>query len=371
MATVILYPIDDVSVGHSVNPSGSNGYACINDTSPDDDSTYLYDETAGSLTSSSSSSKDSTVTVGDSTVTRKIYLQGLSYTVRHKKTNSNVTTSDLAVSCSVNGGSFSSAVTSSSTTSYANYTGTLSPSGLNTTYNSFADANIQLKLHSDITVSGKTDYGIRVTQAYLTATYLPIYNCSAFAVEGVSSVNVSASEVIEGNSCVFSATVMSGYKFVGWYSDSECTQVVSEDASYTAQSVSSDTVLYAKAALQYTINAVGDEYCSVSPESITEAIGKTVTFTCTPNDNMKEFVGWYSNPERTSLIASSNPYSFQVQTNTTIYAKCKLKYKMFVKINSSWVECSAVYKKINGEWVVQDNLDGLFDQTKNYRINEV
>lgn len=371
MATVILYPSSDVSVGHSVNPSGSNGYACINDSTPDDDSSYLYNETSASTSGgSSSSNKESTFGVGTSSVSRKIYLQSIQYTARHKKTNSNVSTSTLQVSCSVNGGSYSSTASSNSTTSYANYSGSLSPSGLNTVYNSFSAANIRVMLNSNITVSGKTDYGIRITQVYLTATYLPIYNCAAFAVEGVSSVSVSAAEVKEGDNCTFSATVTSGYRFQGWYSDSACTQRVSTNASYTV-SVTDDTTLYAKAALLYTVTAVADQYGTVSPTSVTDVVGTSVTFTCTPADSMKEFVGWYSNPEMTSLITTSNPYTFQLSQSRTIYAKCKLKYKIFIKLNGSWVECQKAYRKENGVWVQQEDLSNLFDPTKNYRIIQV
>lgn len=371
MATVILYPNSNVSVGHSVYPSGSSGYTCINDTTADDDSSYIYDETSASTSSGSqSSSKESTFGVSTSSVSRKIYLQSIQYTVRHRKTNSNVSTSTLQVSCSINGGSYSSTASSTSTTSYDNYSGTLSPAGRNTVYNSFDAANIRVKLNSNITVSGKTDYGIRVTQVYLTATYLPIYNCAAFAIEGISSVSVSAAEVKEGDSCTFTASVSSGYRFSGWYSDQACTQLVSSNTSYS-KTINSDTTLYAKAAMLYTVNAVADEYGSVSPTSVTDVGGTSVTFTCTPNDNMKEFVGWYSNPERTNVISYANPYTFQLTQNRTLYAKCKLKFKIFIKLNGAWVECSKAYKKENGSWVQQDNLSILFDPTKNYKIIQV
>lgn len=371
MATIILYPVSDVSVGHSVSPSGSNGYTCVNDITPDDDSSYLYDETSGSGNdSTTNSSKESTFEVSTSSVSRKIYLQSINFTVRHRKTNSNVSTSNVLVSCSVNGGNYSSTSSSSSTTSYANYSGSLSPSGLNTIYNSFSDANINVKLNSNITVRGKYDYGVRITQLYLTATYLPIYNCSAFAVEGINEVSVSENEVKEGDNCTFTATVSDGYRFSGWYSDQSCTQLVSSNSTYTT-SVTDDTTLYAKANLLYTVNAVAGQYCTVSPSSVNDVIGTSVTFTCTPSDNMKEFVGWYSNPEMTSLITTNNPYTFNISQSTTIYAKCKLKYKMFMKLNDSWVESQNVYKKVNGVWVLQDDISNIFDTSKNYKIIQV
>lgn len=371
MATVKLYPTSDISVGHSVSPSGSNGYTCINDVTADDDTSYLYDETSGSLTNqTASSNKESIFVVSTSEVSRKIYLQSIQFSTRHKKTDSDVSTSTLQISCSINGGNYSSTSSSNSTTSYANYTGSLSPSGLNIIYNSFSAANIRIKLNSNITVSSKSNMGIRITQVYLTATYLPIYNCSAFAVEGINNVSVSSSEVKEGDNCTFTASVSSGYRFAGWYSDQNCTQIVSTSTSYTT-SISSDTTLYAKANLLYTVNAIAGQYCTVSPSSVTDVIGTSVTFTCTPSDNMKEFVGWYSNSEMTSLITTNNPYTFNISQNTTIYAKCKLKYKMFMKLNGSWVESQNVYKKVNGVWVLQDDISNIFNTSKNYKIIQV
>ena len=304
MATVILYPNSDVSVGHSKYPSNSNGYACINDTTADDDSSYLYDETSGSSPSSSTSSnKESTFGVSTSSVSRKIYLQSIQYRARHQKTNSNVSTSTLQVSCSVNGGSYSSAASSNSTTSYANYSGTLSPSGLNTVYNSFDAANIRVRLNSNITVTGKNDYGIRITQVYLTATYLPIYNCSAFAKSGtgISNVSISASEVKEGDTCTFTATVANNAVFDGWYSDEQCTNKVSSNTTYTA-TVNSDLTLYAKGFMVYTVSAQADENStvSISPSSGPYKQGDTITVTATPSSSRYSFVAWYSNPERTT-----------------------------------------------------------------------
>ena len=40
--------------------------------------------------------------------------------------------------------------------------------------------------------------------------------------------------------------------------------------------------------------------------------------------------------------------------------------QLYVKENGQWVAYSKAYKKINGAWVLQDVIDGLFDPNKNY-----
>lgn len=42
--------------------------------------------------------------------------------------------------------------------------------------------------------------------------------------------------------------------------------------------------------------------------------------------------------------------------------------KVFLKINSTWVEASAVYIKSNGSWVQQSDLTAVFDTTDNYKV---
>lgn len=41
--------------------------------------------------------------------------------------------------------------------------------------------------------------------------------------------------------------------------------------------------------------------------------------------------------------------------------------KLYLKINGSWTEVQAAYKKVNGVWVLQEDLQSLFDTNVNYR----
>ena len=51
--------------------------------------------------------------------------------------------------------------------------------------------------------------------------------------------------------------------------------------------------------------------------------GTGVTLTATPEAHYR-FVGWYSNRTCTSFVSSSNPYSFGITANTSLYAKVEL-----------------------------------------------
>lgn len=63
---------------------------------------------------------------------------------------------------------------------------------------------------------------------------------------GIKSVNVSSSTAYEGESVTFTAEIIDGADWKGWYSDSSCSNLVSTSKSYTI-TASSDITLYAKA----------------------------------------------------------------------------------------------------------------------------
>lgn len=66
--------------------------------------------------------------------------------------------------------------------------------------------------------------------------------------KGVASVSVSSATPYEGDPVTFSATLMDGAKWYGWYSDPEHTQLVSTDQEYSIVA-GSDVTLYAYASL--------------------------------------------------------------------------------------------------------------------------
>ena len=367
MATVKLYPSSDSDLGHSCS-TGSTGYTLINEVTADGDSSYIYDRVAKNTTEQV---KTSTFNVNQTSVTRKFRLNSLSYVLNCKSQNSALS-STLSVSCSVNGGSFSTVKTSNATTSYQEYTNTLL-SNINTDFDNFTEAGIQVRVQTSSTNSSSgisgTDYEIRVTQLNLTANIDYYYNCAAFAKSGtgISNVSVSSNEVIEGDTTTFTATVENNAVFDGWYSDEQCTNKVSSSTTYTA-TVNSDLTLYAKGFMIYTVSAQADENStvSISPSSGPYKQGDTITVTATPSSSRYSFVAWYSNPERTTVVSQDNPYSFTLNANTALYAKTKLNEAMYVKVNGTWELCTKGYRKENGVWIEQTVFNGLFDTTKNY-----
>lgn len=379
--SLTIYPISDISLQHSKsNTSAAGGYALINDVTSDDSEGYILqslDRTTQSDTSTSEFLCGGT--------TGKIYITAVSTFIRASAYNSNsnmALETTITPSISINNGSYKSGSehTLSATTSSGNWqdltdniTGV---SGLNTIYETISDANIKLKIYQNSTTSGSqgkyTTGEASITQANIVVTYLDVFDCSASYIPGtgISTASCSSTEVVDGNTCTFTAVVDNGVEFEGWYSDADCTNLVSNSQTYIA-TITDNTTLYAKGNIKYSITVYGDDNCTVSTTSTEAIFGASVTITATPNNNRYTIVGWYSNPERTTLVTTDNPYTFNVSGNSVFYAKSKLNQQIYIKVNNVWVVCTAVYKKIDGIWVEQSELDGLFDTSKNYKINEV
>lgn len=78
--------------------------------------------------------------------------------------------------------------------------------------------------------------------------YFNRFACSALTVgNGINSAMVSSTEPWDGDAVTFTATLVDGATFNGWYSDIACTQLVSTNLTYTT--AAADLTLYAKATL--------------------------------------------------------------------------------------------------------------------------
>ena len=170
MATIILRPVSDISLGHTCS-SGSSGYALINESTADDASTYIYQ----SISSTSSSSRTSSFKISGSS-SKKIKITSAKVVVRacHNTSNSSDTRS-LSFKLGI-GGKTSSAKTVTLGTSFANTTQTYTASDLgiaNTVYDSFDAANINISLTSSgaLDRSKNSSFQIRITQVYVEITY--------------------------------------------------------------------------------------------------------------------------------------------------------------------------------------------------------
>lgn len=163
MATLILRPSSDESLGHTCS-SGSNGYSMISESSADDDSTYIYQNVSGT----SSSSKTSTFKLTGSLPSGSFKITGATLYVRAKSSGSGSYSGTYKVSID------SSASNMSLSTSYQNSTNDNAASSLiNNTYTSsnFPSLSISLTTSGNKSSSKDSNFQIRITQAYLELTY--------------------------------------------------------------------------------------------------------------------------------------------------------------------------------------------------------
>lgn len=365
MATIKLYPTADVTLNHSCN-TGSSGYTLIDDVTADDNSTYIYLQSGGSGNTSESANATSTFKVsGESPFTnKKVYITGVSYLVRGWRKNNTSAGGVSRIGVSINNGNYSNGSEHSLSYSWNNATGTLSPSGLNTTYNTFADANIRMQVYT--TAVGKSNNETRITQAYLTITYLPYYNVSVGGSQGCSSATVNASEAKEGDNVTFTATPNSGYRFVGWYSDSSYTTLVSTSASYTT-SITSETALYAKANKIYTITVHGDEHMTASTDLDSGIDGEVAHLVADYRTGIVTFNGWYSDSEKTQRVYPYREWDYTINgSNLEVWVGSTLRFGLYHKIDGQWVLINKVYRKENGVWVVKENPDQIMSTDVKY-----
>lgn len=364
MATIILYPTADVTLNHLCN-TGSSGYVLIDDETADDESTYIYLQSGGGDMNSDSAEATSTFKVsGTSPYTnKKVYITGVSYLVRGwrgNNTNSNVVS---RIGVSINNENYSNGSDHSLAYSWTSATGTLSPSGLNTTYNSFADANIRMQVYT--TAVGKSNNESRITQAYLTITYLPYFN---FAVGGQTgcTASVSASEAKEGDNVTFTATPNSGYRFVGWYSDSSYTTLVSTNTSYQV-AASDDTTLYAKALRVCTVTVHGSDHFTASVSPSSGIAGEVCVATATHSTGIASFDGWFSDAACTQRVYPYQTYEITLaSSDIELWVGSTLKFGLYHKINGQWVLMNKVYRKENGVWVIKEDPDQIMSTDVRY-----
>ena len=158
-----------------------------------------------------------------------------------------------------------------------------------------------------------------------------IYTCQAVAKDNVATASVSEPDMLAGGSVTFTATINPHIRFLGWYSDESCTQLVSNQLSYTAI-VNSNLILYAKGEkIVYNINVGTAEHGSATVSKSTAYYGDRVTFNCTVDEGY-EFEGWYSDEGLTQLMSENNPYTYSVTGDVTLYPKVgRIKHKITFK----------------------------------------
>ena len=163
MATLILRPVRDESIGHSYS-SGDVGYAMISESSADDDSTYIYQ----TVSSTSSASVTSSFTLGGTMPSGSFKITGATLYVRGRS-SANYTysgTYQLSIDSSASSMSLSTSYQTSSNTGVAT-------SLINNIYTSsnFPSLSVTITTAGKKSSTKNDNFQIRVTQIYLELEY--------------------------------------------------------------------------------------------------------------------------------------------------------------------------------------------------------
>lgn len=153
--------------------------------------------------------------------------------------------------------------------------------------------------------------------------------------EGATSTAV----VTNGNSVTLVANTKPNYKFMGWYSDRECTtNLVSSKQQLVLTNVDADCKYYALFKLQsFSVNAVVDggsvgKVQFTAPEVVGPSTVVTVsvdydgsaTFVATPAEGY-DFDGWYNDSSVTPVSNKATYVCENIKADFTLHAKFKLK----------------------------------------------
>lgn len=344
MATLTLRPSSDIQLKHDTS-GGSNGYALINESTADGDSTYISGKNSGN----SYTSHTSKFLVSGTIPSGAIRITGISVTINAKHDGDSANNGYAKVNAQItmqNGSGLSQKSSEQNVnTNYANYTFTFSPSTLgvaNTDFTSLDNLfSLELITNSKPKSTSYKNYNVRITQAYITITYeastIPTYTCKAVASTNTSNATVSATTVLSGGTATFSASVNEDCVFDGWYNDKG--DRVSRDNPYTA-TITTHTTLYSRANAIMHQSQVGaqPQYGSASVSPASGAYGSSVTFTCTVTDSSKMFWGWFTEPEHINCVST-------LPTYTTTHPRSDLVLYPYIgdPLYTAIIKCSHVY----------------------------
>lgn len=152
--------------------------------------------------------------------------------------------------------------------------------------------------------------------------------------EGATSTAV----VTNGDSVTLVANTKPNYKFMGWYSDRECTNSVASEQQFVLTNVDADCEYYALFKLQsFSVNAVvdGDSVGTVkftAPEEVGPSTAVTVsvdydgsaTFVANPAEGY-DFDGWYNDSSDTPVSNEATYLCENIKADFTLHARFKLK----------------------------------------------
>lgn len=169
-----------------------------------------------------------------------------------------------------------------------------------------------------------------------------IVNTAGTVQAGVSQEGATSTAVVtNGNSVTLVAKTNPNYKFMGWYSDRECTtNLVSSEQRLVLTKVDADCEYYALFKLQsFSVNAVVDggsvgTVKFTAPKEVAPSTAVTVsvdydgsaTFVATPAEGY-DFDGWYKDNDSSDTPVSKNAtYVYEnIKADFTLRARFKLK----------------------------------------------
>lgn len=148
----------------------------------------------------------------------------------------------------------------------------------------------------------------------------------------------STAEVTNGNSVTLVANTKPNYKFMGWYSDRECTNSVASEQQLVLTNVDAGCEYYALFKLQsFSVNAVVDDDSVgtvkfTAPKEVGPSTAVTVsvdydgsaTFVATPAEGY-DFDGWYNDSSVTPVSNKATYVCENIKADFTLHARFKLK----------------------------------------------
>ena len=125
-----------------------------------------------------------------------------------------------------------------------------------------------------------------------------------------------------------------------------------------------------KSADTCTANTTGNGIASAAVSDAVPWDGDSVTFTATLKSGAT-FDGWYSDAACTQLVSTSLTYT-ATAADLTLYAKATRDTTgtgVYVKAGGAYTEAQAVYRRVSGAWVLQDDGGKAALQNGKYRVS--
>ena len=220
---------------------------------------------------------------------------------------------DVTVTLHANGGT---GVPNTITVPYNTAIGTIpTPTKADNTFAGwYSDPTFDTPVSSSTVITSNSDFYAKWTQN-ITVT---------FNANG-GTVNPSSKSIVPGTAIGEMPTpTKTGFTFVGWYQDSECTIPATEETI-----VNSTTIFHAKWVEDITITFDPNQG-EVSPTSRNITAGSAIGELPTPTRTGYDFVGWYTDNTWATAVTASTTFN----TTTTIIAKWEETSDITVTFNA-------------------------------------